>query len=157
MSESIWEKRLALYKKWAEEDSDPDRKESYIWLVSLLEAFPISCRDVAVGISCPKGWRNEVWNAIEKIEAIANETGTKPQIVQIKEKFGGLRLYVYGDNEEGIRQIVKQAENNCYHICEACGKDGRIRQDIPWYSTLCDEHYLEVKKDDPMWRSQQNE
>ena len=55
---------------------------------------------------------------------------------QIKEKFGGLRVYSYGADDY-IRGLTDFAEAMSYHTCEECGNAGLIRQ-TKWIKTLCD-------------------
>jgi hypothetical protein len=58
------------------------------------------------------------------------------QVAQIKQKFGGLRLYI--DNmDEYTNGIVAMTENMSWHICEDCGNPGKLREG-GWYRTLCD-------------------
>jgi len=57
-------------------------------------------------------------------------------ISQVKEKFGGLRFYVYGGNDY-IRGMINFAENLSYKICEDCGNKGKLSQK-GWWRTLCD-------------------
>jgi hypothetical protein len=66
-----------------------------------------------------------------------------PQVVvaQIKEKFGGLRFY-YDGGDDDIRGMVRMAEAWADHHCEKCGKPG-YRRDGGWLKTLCDEHEAE--------------
>lgn len=59
-----------------------------------------------------------------------------PYAVQIKEKFGGLRIYMAG-NIEGMFDIIDKAERKSYKICEFCGAPGKTR-DGSWIFTLCD-------------------
>lgn len=63
-----------------------------------------------------------------------------PQVVveQIKEKFGGLRFYYQGGDDE-ISGMVRMAESWADHTCEECGKPGE-RRPGGWIRTLCDEH-----------------
>ena len=59
-------------------------------------------------------------------------------IEQIKEKFGGLRFYYYGGDEQ-IHGMVRMAELWAGHTCEKCGNKGERRQG-GWIRTLCDTH-----------------
>ena len=62
-------------------------------------------------------------------------------LIQIKEKFGGLRIYLGGMKAglfEDVHNIVSNAEDESYTICEVCGKPGKPRQG-GWIKTLCDE------------------
>lgn len=62
--------------------------------------------------------------------------------MQVKEKFGGLRIYV-GDVPDilydEVNEIIDQAEDESYIICERCGKPGQLYTD-GWWKTLCKEH-----------------
>lgn len=57
---------------------------------------------------------------------------------QIKEKFGGLRVYTGGMTQAG-RAAIREAEEKAYRTCEVCGKAGVLRRGS-WVMTLCDEH-----------------
>ena len=46
------------------------------------------------------------------------------RFTQIKEKFGGLRVYYYGGNEY-TRGLVGMAESWSYHTCEKCAAKGK--------------------------------
>lgn len=68
-----------------------------------------------------------------------------PQVTvsQIKEKFGGLRFYYDGGDDE-ISGMVRMAESWADHSCETCGAPG-TRRDGGWIKTLCD-HHEEMRK-----------
>ena len=57
---------------------------------------------------------------------------------QIKEKFGGLRFYYSGGDEE-VDGMVTLACNLSERTCERCGKPGTLKTDRSWIRTLCDE------------------
>lgn len=62
-------------------------------------------------------------------------------LLQIKEKFGGLRIYLGGMESglyEDVDSIVSNAEDESFSICEKCGKPGKPREG-GWIKTLCDE------------------
>jgi hypothetical protein len=50
------------------------------------------------GCSIGRGWMPPVRRALEELVTLSQETGVAIKIVQIKEKFGGLRLYVRVDD-----------------------------------------------------------
>lgn len=58
------------------------------------------------------------------------------RFTQIKEKFGGLRVYYYGGNEY-TRGLIGMAESWSYHTCEKCGEKGKPDKK-GWIMTLCD-------------------
>jgi hypothetical protein len=43
------------------------------------------------------------------------------RVVQVKEKFGGLRYYLRGYRNDAINLMIEQAESLSYEICEQCG------------------------------------
>lgn len=60
------------------------------------------------------------------------------KVVQVKEKFGGLRFYV--DNaDETINGMIYMAESWADKSCEVCGNRGTQRGK-GWIVVLCDEH-----------------
>lgn len=89
-----------------------------------------------------EGWRPIVKKACADLELLGYI------ILQVKEKFGGLRLYFacpdHMDWEDGD-EIVRHAEEACWKTCEVCGQDGKQR-DLSWIKTLCDRHYDERKE-----------
>ncbi|MGB8478745.1 MAG: hypothetical protein WCE63_07880, partial [Acidobacteriaceae bacterium] len=70
-----------------------------------------------------------------------SETGHQFKVVQVKEKFGGLRFYVEDANEV-MRQRIELAELKSFKTCEACGNSGQ-RRSHGRIQTLCDEHAFE--------------
>ena len=114
------------------------------------ERFPKMFSGKYGGFACGEGW----WPIIEKLCAnIQHHTDwwnknreTRPvveQVVvaQIKEKFGGLRFY-YDGGDEQIRGMVQMAEAWADSSCETCGAPGK-RRDGGWIKTLCDHHEAE--------------
>lgn len=59
-------------------------------------------------------------------------------ILQIKEKFGGLRFYVGGASDSTL-QLIEAAEDESRKTCELCGKAGGQRVERGWVWTRCDE------------------
>ena len=55
---------------------------------------------------------------------------------QIKEKYGGLRVYFSG-GDDYIEGLVSMAENFSYHVCEVCGQKGNPNKG-GWITTLCE-------------------
>lgn len=76
----------------------------------------------------------------------ANRNGeVVPQVVveQIKEKFGGLRFYYQGGDEQ-IHGMVRMAEAWAGDVCEKCGAPGE-RGGNGWIRTLCPTHRAETE------------
>jgi hypothetical protein len=55
---------------------------------------------------------------------------------QVKEKFGGLRIYFSG-GDDYVFGAVGMAEEYSYKICEVCGNAGKPNKG-GWITTLCD-------------------
>jgi len=82
------------------------------------------------GVECGAGWRNLIEPLIEK----CNEQGVN--ILQVKEKYGGLRFYVAGCSDE-LHDAIDSAEALSYKICELCGNPGTL-MGHGWLKTRCD-------------------
>jgi hypothetical protein len=85
---------------------------------------------------CNSGW----YPLLKDLIVDLIELGWDKQICQVKEKFGGLRFYIYEGSDEMHARISK-AEDLSYQICEVTGKPGQLRTDLGWIETLCDEEY----------------
>ena len=94
------------------------------------------------GFQCGDGWFDLVWRLCEELGPLVIEyekqTGSRFEVVQVKEKFGGLRFYVHGAND-AIRQLIEATELESAQTCDVCGKPGQ-RRGGGWIRTLCDEH-----------------
>ena len=91
------------------------------------------------------GWNLIIKNLIQDLIRL----GWNKEVIQVKEKFGGLRFYINEGTDE-IHQRIAQAELESMKTCEITGRPGKLRTDIGWYRTLCDEEYercLKIKKD----------
>lgn len=91
------------------------------------------------GMAIGNGWHDLLEQLLLDIERL-NPTGFK--ILQIKEKFGGLRFYfqVNPEFQDAVNEMVAQAERVAEATCEVCGEPGELRVDRPWLKTLCDTH-----------------
>jgi hypothetical protein len=99
------------------------------------------------GFSVGPGW----WPIIESLSANIQQhidwanrkEKVCPQVVveQVKEKFGGLRFYYQGGDEQ-IHGMVRMAEAWASCSCEECGSPGE-RRGGGWVRTLCDFHVAE--------------
>lgn len=79
------------------------------------------------------GWASLVQPLIDR----ANLEGAK--ILQVKEKFGGLRFYI-GGGSPGLQQDIEDAELKSYHTCEDCGETEGVTTSAGghfWLRTLC--------------------
>lgn len=68
-------------------------------------------------------------------------------IMQVKEKFGGLRFYI-GAGSSQVYDRIHQAELESVRTCMTCGKPGRLSR-TSWIECACDEHMPEEPANDP--------
>jgi len=101
------------------------------WCKPYRSIYPIS-----FGFECGDGWFDLINNLITKIDEL--DVNNEVRIFQIKEKFGGLRVYIDGPGTDEIYDLIEKAENESYKICEKCGNPGKPNKK-GWISTLCDE------------------
>lgn len=111
------------------------------------EQFPKMFAEPYGGFACGEGW----WPILEALcgqiqhhidwKNKQSEVVTQVTVNQIKEKFGGLRFYYDGGDDE-IRGMVRIAEAWASRSCEECGALGK-RREGGWIRTLCDHHEAE--------------
>ncbi len=91
------------------------------------------------GFNCWSGW----YSIINDMLATMDHSMSVPfdlKVVQIKEKFGTLRVYI-APRDPYTQGIIDMAETISKHICERCGEPGEMRTGIGWHKTLCLNHY----------------
>lgn len=80
-------------------------------------------------------------------------------VVQVKEKFGGLRFYIaYGtmspEASDCVDARINRAEDESLKTCERCGQPGEPDYTQHWISTRCpgcrgEEHQAAEQEDKP--------
>ena len=95
---------------------------------------------------CGKGW----WPLIEKVAAAidsfnATHPETPVEVSQIKQKFGGLRIYHYNAPED-LRLLIDEAVAASWQTCEKCGSTTGVTTNLEGYRlTLCPDCRKEIK------------
>jgi hypothetical protein len=80
-----------------------------------------------------RGW----WPLLDDAFDAVEQAGVR--LAQVKEKFGGVRLYLEdGRHAPELYEFLDEIEDRSLTICEACGAPGRGREDFVWRKTLCD-------------------
>ena len=98
------------------DDDEYDRK--YNAFMKKHEALLKECR---CGVSYPDGWYDILDKLLTDIgEVVKKDAIEEFSIVQIKEKFGGLRVYCHASNEE-IENLIREAEREVSQVCCICG------------------------------------
>jgi hypothetical protein len=109
-----------------------------------------------IGTQTAPGW----WPILEEAfialteQAAKLPPGKSVNIVQIKEKFGGLRIYLdivgteVGDDFESfyspMLDIVRAASAKAIHTCEFCGNPGKQESIFGWIKTVCPKHHEQL-------------
>jgi len=87
------------------------------------------------------GWYPLLDHLCGEIERLLTQEETKRfKWLQIKQKFGELRLYFRSDRRDEVQKLVSQAEKASQTICQVCGSHGRIRDDKGYFAVRCDKH-----------------
>ena len=85
-----------------------------------------------------KGWKDIIITLCDKIITIDDNV----EVIQVKEKFGGLRFYigaVESDRFDEIYDLVHEAEKESFNVCENCGSRKDVETKGGWLKTLCAE------------------
>ena len=121
----------------------------------LFEKYPkifsqkdLSAQETAMcwGVTCGDGWYTLIDTLCGNIKnRVDNFNRFKPeeawmscQATQVKEKYGGLRFYTEGGDDE-IDGMISMAESMSYHICSECAKPSVPQKGRGWIYTLCSE------------------
>lgn len=120
-----------------------DKDESFSEILSRFDDG--SHKSIAVGA----GWSELVKECHKRLSSFDPHY----KVLQIKEKFGGLRYYfspsvpVYTNI---MHDRIIELEKKSFTICEVCGSSGRLRKtkQTNWNKTLCDKHADKEKYDD---------
>lgn len=86
------------------------------------------------------GWYQLVYDLFTKIEERCKLAKETVLVLQVKEKFGGLRVYYTTDCKDStIFDLVFKAQDKSYTICEVTGGHGTLHEKGIWVKTLCNE------------------
>ena len=121
------------------------------WIEDTRERFPrLFELHADWDFSCGDGWQVIVVDLCERLDALDLP---ELKIVQIKQKFGGLRVYARGGTDESSA-LTQAAEMAAWATCEDCGAPGKRSSVQGWFGALCDECR---RKRDPDDRPQKQE
>ena len=85
---------------------------------------------------CNEGWNKLIYSALKEISQL--DTTNSIRILQIKEKFGTLRIYTNHVTDE-IDDVINKYEQLSSVTCEVCGKPGKCGNTGGLIKTLCKE------------------
>lgn len=118
------------------------RKELELQLVKkypkLFEEYgmPVTKSCMGWGCTCDDGWYDLLSELCEKLSKYEGVV-----FAQVKEKFGGLRVYINAVDREisdEVYDILHEVERKSFTICEQCGRPGTLRSG-GYLRTLCNE------------------
>lgn len=88
----------------------------------------------------PKGWKIAFGEKIcEELTEALGALVKEYKISQIKEKWGGLRWYDFGNTEKGFK-VIDKYEKISRETCIVCGEKGENISGLP----LCEEHQRKI-------------
>lgn len=89
-------------------------------------------------LSCDNGW----FHLIDVMSELIEAHDLRAEIVEVKQKMGGLRVYLSGpEKSHYVNGIRVMAESLSYRTCEICGNLGTLHKRIG-VKTLCERHGL---------------
>jgi hypothetical protein len=103
----------------------------------LRERYPAIFEHVLT-VSCRDGWFDLIDTLCAGLQDVTKHGGPQVVATDVKEKYGGLRFYHAGVNDEQDG-MIQLAEALSERICEVCGSRGR-RRGNGWVTTRCDAH-----------------
>ena len=98
------------------------------------------------GLECGNGWY-KILDILCGLLQWDTDKNKYPQVVasQVKEKYGGLRFYTNGENEQQSG-MIKFACALSEHTCEECGSMEDVQQTEGWIATKCGQCMKEYKE-----------
>lgn len=105
----------------------------------IISEFPDLFKDKNVyGLQCNKGWFPLIYEMCRELsQGVKEDSLDRLTIVQIKEKFGGLRVYIHHGNDRA-RAIYEKAARRAETTCELCGSEhAKMTERGGFYQTVC--------------------
>lgn len=99
------------------------------------------------GAECGKGWYPIIQPIIDYVDNVP-----KMEIIQIKEKFGELRVYLNFEDET-VSKLIDEAVKEASETCELCGSKEDIGITITgWATTMCKKCFECICKPNTKWK-----
>lgn len=102
--------------------------------------------DLSAGPRVGEGWRPLVETLLDRIaEALRQRASGSLRIVEIAEKYGGIRIDFAARNLpeivlNAVQEAIDLAEARAECTCDVCGAVGGLRDLDGWFATRCDAH-----------------
>lgn len=111
-------------------------REEYDSRLAAIAGHPLMSK--AWEVSVEPGWLGIIEGMLAEIAALPKRKRT--HFSQVKEKFGGLRLYTVDSRSEEAMIVVARAEAKAARSCQFCGAKGHVRSIRGWSMCLCAGH-----------------
>jgi ribosomal protein L37AE/L43A len=122
-------------------DRDHTKRRALQNKYEFLKAKSIQEDLMAFGFECSDGWLPILEELFAKIDEVVKRDKVEGfKVVQVKEKFGMLRVYAHNGNDE-IQNLLRKVEKIAGMTCEDCGQPGENREVNGWWRTQCDTCY----------------
>ena len=135
---AFWWKMVYLFRR------EPDELNQ--WILKIKRTTPDSMKPnpfkntLMYNCHVGKGWMGVIKNMYYDI--MEYDLDPYFEILQIKEKFGGLRVYTgffAKSPPQEVLDIIAEAEAEAYETCEYCGAKENVTTEGGWIKTLCDD------------------
>lgn len=118
--------------------------DSYNSKIDIFKEFPDLCpenvRNTPIslfGVETPVGWDTIVRELLNNFNTLPKNK--KPIVIQIKEKFAELRVYIQNESDEAFA-FIEEAVINSTHTCMKCGNLTKSKSNLGyWTVVLCDD------------------
>lgn len=149
LSEIQLNNKANIFKKKSKElnqlEQDLEREVPVLFTTSLEHKLLAKCGIMpgSVQVETPGAWDDLVIKMVSELQS------KHPNIrfLQIKEKFGQLRVYVSSKNDEAeidydsINEVISEYEKLSTQICQVCGSKEEVgRKPGYWVMYVCKEH-----------------
>jgi hypothetical protein len=135
-------KKLKKFRRW--------ERRLYYKYPEMLDGMVKSARDTCMcfGFDVGNGWRKLIENLLKELGEFSKQNHFSIKILQVKEKLGGLRVYIrlFSESKRDLKStfdevynIIYTTEDKSYEICEVCGKPGGTSKG-GWKISLCPKH-----------------
>ena len=115
------------------------------------KSLPMNITCMCYGVCVGDGWYNIMEVLCSRIQGYIDRKQQKNpefhqvEFTQVKEKFGGLRVYTNG-HDEVVDFLISFATGMAARTCEDCGNPGKNRSYNGWYIAHCDTCSAEYQK-----------
>jgi len=94
---------------------------------------------MAFGFEVGPGWVPLVAELMDKIQDLVDDNPKYAdlEVVQVKEKYGELRVYTNSDFDE-VEELINEYSERLDTVCDRCGEPGKLQSINGWYRVSCD-------------------